>query len=58
MPEYDYHCAHCENEFAIECSMAEHERKEREKEIHCPKCGSADVKHVIQSVFVTTARKS
>lgn len=58
MPQYDYHCEHCENEFTLDLSIAEHERKEKEREIRCPKCNSSAVKHVIQSINVTTSRKS
>jgi putative FmdB family regulatory protein len=58
MPQYDYHCEQCQNEFVIECSIAEHEQKDKAREIHCPKCGSSEVKHMILSVFVTTSRKS
>jgi putative FmdB family regulatory protein len=58
MPQYDYHCEHCESEFTLDLSIAEHERKEKNREIRCPNCNSSAVKHVIQSVNVTTSGKS
>jgi putative FmdB family regulatory protein len=58
MPQYDYHCENCENEFTLDLSITDHEQKDRKHKIHCPKCKSTMVKHVIQSVFVTTSKKS
>lgn len=58
MPEYHYECRSCGNEFTLELSIAEHEQKDKAGEIHCPKCESREVKHVIESVFVTTSKKS
>lgn len=58
MPEYDYHCENCAHDFTVELSIREHTEKEKNREIHCPKCDSQQVKHVIQSVNVTTAKKS
>lgn len=58
MPEYDYHCEECQHEFTVELSMAEHERKDREHEIRCPKCNSTAVRHLIGSVSVVTSKKS
>ena len=58
MPEYDYHCEKCQNEFTIDLTITEHERKDKNREIRCPKCQSTEVKHVIGMVFVSTSRKS
>ena len=46
------------NDFTVDLSIAQHEEKDRNREIHCPKCDSQQVKHVIQSVNVATSRKS
>ena len=58
MPEYDYHCEKCQSDFTVELSISEHERKEKGHKIHCPKCNSTAVKHVIGAVSVVTSRKS
>ncbi len=58
MPEYDYRCENCRNAFTVRHSIAEHEKKEKKHQVRCPKCDSAKVRRVIQSVFVTTSRKS
>lgn len=58
MPEYDYHCESCRNDFTVDLSINEHERKDKNHEIRCPKCNSTEVKHVIGSVSVVTSRKS
>lgn len=58
MPTYDYECQNCGNEFSLDFSVADHDEQEKGRKIRCPKCESADVKHVFSSVFVTTSRKS
>lgn len=58
MPEYDYRCENCTHEFTLELSITDHANQEKARAIHCPKCESTHVRHVIQSVFVTTAKKS
>jgi putative FmdB family regulatory protein len=58
MPEYDYHCEKCDHEFTVVHSMSEHSEKEKNREIHCPKCDSPEVKHRIEPVFVMTSKKS
>ena len=58
MPDYSYKCLGCKSEFTIHLSMAEREEKARKRQIRCPKCDSTDVKHLIESIFVTTAKKS
>lgn len=58
MPQYDYQCRSCENEFTVYLSMTEHEVQDRDHKIECPKCKSTDVRHLIESVYVTTSKKS
>ncbi len=58
MPEYDYRCEACQHEFTIELSISEHEQKDRNHGIHCPRCDSTRVKHVIGPITVVTSRKS
>ena len=58
MPQYDYHCESCAHDFTLELSISEHVEKDQKREIHCPKCDSQQVKHVIQSVNVHTSKKS
>jgi putative FmdB family regulatory protein len=58
MPQYDYHCENCAHDFTVDLSISAHEEKEKNREIHCPKCDSQQVKHVIQSVNVMTSKKS
>ncbi len=54
MPTYDYECKKCGHRFSEVMAMAEHEKKK----VRCPKCKSADLKHGVESVFVTTSKKS
>lgn len=58
MPTYEYECNSCGNEFTEVKSVEEHDRDVADHKVHCPKCNSDDVKHVIESVFVTTSSKS
>ena len=58
MPQYEYRCQRCENEFTVNLSMTDHETQDRKHKIRCPKCQSTEVKHLIESVFVTTSKKS
>ncbi len=51
---YEYECQKCGHAFSLAMSLGEYQKKK----IHCPKCDSDKVKHVIQSVFVSTSRKS
>jgi putative FmdB family regulatory protein len=55
MPLYEYECQKCGHEFTLTMSMSDHERKDK---IRCPKCKSDKVKHLIESFFVTTSKKS
>ena len=58
MPEYDYRCEDCGHEFSVHLSMSDHTEKDKEHAIHCPKCDSENVRHVIHSVNVFTSKKS
>ena len=58
MATFEYQCKNCGQEFTLELSISEHERMEKRREIRCPKCNSNHVKHLMQSVFVTTSKKS
>lgn len=56
MPQYDYRCERCHRRFSVRLTITEHEK--RAGRLRCPRCGSRAVRHLIESVFVTTARKS
>jgi putative FmdB family regulatory protein len=58
MPEYDYKCGSCKSEFTVHLSMSEHDKKARKHRIRCPKCESTDVRRLIGSFSVMTAKKS
>ncbi|HEX9786321.1 MAG TPA: zinc ribbon domain-containing protein [Opitutaceae bacterium] len=58
MPQYEYRCESCNQQFTVSLSMSDHEEKDREHEIRCPECDSHDVKHIIELVNVVTSRKS
>src|SRR5262245_7756445 len=54
MPTYEFECKNCGHEFSRVMTVDEHDKEP----IRCPKCESEDVRHVIESVNVTTSRKS
>jgi putative FmdB family regulatory protein len=54
MPVYEYECKKCGREFSVVMTLEEHGKRK----VKCPKCESKDVRHLIESVFVTTSRKS
>ena len=54
MPDYEYECKKCGHHFSLIMSIDEHEKKK----VRCPQCQSTEVKHLIESVFVTTSKKS
>jgi putative FmdB family regulatory protein len=56
MPVYEYECKKCGHQFSVVLSMEAHEH-DKDK-VRCPKCNSKEVKHLVESVFVTTSRKS
>ena len=51
---YEYECKKCGHAFSLAMSVDEHQKKK----VSCPKCNSDEVKHVMQSVLVTTSKKS
>ena len=54
MPMYEFECKKCGHQFEKVMSMTEHD----EEKVRCPKCESEEVKHLIESVYVTTSKKS
>ncbi len=51
MPKYQFVCGKCQNEFTVEASFAEYDRKEK---FVCPKCGSKEIAQKIGgNVFLT-----
>lgn len=58
MPEYEYKCQDCGEQFTVRESVSHREELDRQHEIHCPKCNGTQVKRMIEPVFVTTSRKS
>ena len=51
MPTYEYRCTDCENDFALEASVAEYENGLDED---CPECGSAKTTRRLGSVVIST----
>ena len=58
MPEYLYKCESCGKPFSVFLSLAEREKKERRKEIQCPKCKGTNVEHLVEPFYAKTGRKS
>ena len=54
MPIYEFECKTCGHHFERTMTIKDHD----EKKVRCPKCESEKVEHVIESVFVTTSKKS
>lgn len=54
MPEYDYFCEKCKEEFALFLSLKEHE----DNRPACPKCGSNQVNRIFKEFFAKTGKKS
>jgi len=54
MPTYEYECRKCGRRFSLAMSMEDHDKKK----VRCPKCKSESLKRLIESVFVTTSKKS
>lgn len=50
MPTYEYRCTDCENDFALEASVAEYENGLDED---CPECGSAETSRRLGSVMIS-----
>jgi len=53
MPTYEYRCTDCENDFALEASVAEYENSLDED---CPECGSRETTRRLGSVLISTGR--
>ena len=57
MPTYEFHCAKCNKNFEQVWSLAEYDKRIKEKP-KCPGCGSTRVSKVIAVVEVKTSKKS
>ncbi len=57
MPKYDFRCARCNRTFELSWSLAEYNKRIKEKN-KCPKCGSTRVVKMVSLVQVNTAKKS
>ena len=58
MPDYEYECQSCREEFTVHLSVDAHDEDDKQHRIACPKCGSTDTKHLIETIYVTTTKKS
>jgi putative FmdB family regulatory protein len=54
MPLYEYVCRKCHKKFSEVLTIQEHETRK----LHCPKCKSTDLQHVIEPFFARTASKT
>ncbi|HXG48125.1 MAG TPA: zinc ribbon domain-containing protein [Methylomirabilota bacterium] len=54
MPLYEYVCRKCGTKFSEVLTIKEHETKK----IHCPKCQSTDLEHVLEPFFAKTSSKT
>lgn len=54
MPTYSYECKKCRKKFQAVLSFSEYAETRRK----CPKCGSKDVRQVLEPFFAKTSRKS
>ena len=54
MPEYEFHCRHCQKTFALIMRISERGKTA----VRCPECGSEDVEVRMQAFVAKTARKS
>jgi len=54
MPTYEFECKKCGHQFEQTMTIKEHD----EEKVHCPKCESEEVEHLIESVNVVTSKKS
>ena len=57
MPTYEFHCEKCDKTFEQTWSLAEYDKKMKEKN-KCPACGSTKVARAISVVQVRTSKKS
>jgi putative FmdB family regulatory protein len=54
MPSYEFLCEKCKNQYTLQLSLAEYEKKK----YACPKCKSRKVKQQITTFQTQTSRKS
>ena len=54
MPLYEYICRKCHKKFSEVLTIKEHEAGK----VHCPKCKSADLEHVMEPFFARTSSKT
>ena len=54
MPLYEYVCRKCQEKFSAVLTVKEHDTKK----VHCPKCKSEEVDHVIEPFFAKTSSKT
>jgi len=54
MPTYEYHCKECGYGFEMYTTIAEKERREKEKSITCEHCGSKEVEQLIGGFSILT----
>lgn len=54
MPLYEYICRKCHKKFGEVLTIKEHESRK----VHCPKCKSTDLEHVIEPFFARTSSKT
>ena len=57
MPTYEFLCENCRKIFEVVWSLAEYDKRIKEK-TKCPACGSARVVKTLSIVQVKTSRKS
>lgn len=50
MPTYSYICQKCKNQFLIEASFAEYDKKDPKK-FRCSKCGSKKIKQTFSEIY-------
>lgn len=58
MPKYEYHCEKCDQNFDVAMSMQEHDRKEKEHDVHCPDCQGTEVEQQFSVFYAKTSKKS
>ena len=54
MPTYSFECRKCRKKFQEILSFSEYAEGKRK----CPKCGSKDVRQVLEPFYAKTSRKS
>lgn len=54
MPQYEYVCLDCKNNFTTILTLSEHDKET----VTCPKCGSKKVEQKVMAFFAVTGKKS